>query len=285
MRKVIGMIFLLVAVTGCQRIEPGNVGIRVNMYGSEKGVEDYPLVTGITMYNPFTTSVFEYPTFVQTALWSSQGSETGTNEEMSFASKEGMVITSDVSLSYSLISAKVPSFYVKFRSDNLKTFTHGFLRNVARDAFNEVAVRFPVEGLYGSSKEEFLTAVKDRVNVSVKDYGVQIEQLGLVGAMRLPENVIGAINAKIKATQDAIKAENELRSTEAEAAKTVAAAEGAAKALVVRAEAEAAYNKKLGESITPALLTKLYYEKWDGKLPTMMLGEHGQTLIQVPTNK
>lgn len=283
MRKLIVMVSLLVAFSGCQRVEPGNVGIRVNMYGSEKGVDDYPVVTGITLYNPLTTSIFEYPTFVQTALWSREGS-TG-NEEMSFASKEGMVITSDVSLSYSLVAAKVPSFYVKFRSDNLTTFTHGFLRNVARDAFNEVAVKFPVEGLYGSSKEEFLNEVKVRVNNAVATYGVQIEQLGLVGAMRLPENVIGAINSKIKATQDAIRAENELRQTEAEAAKVVAAAEGEAKALQVRAEAQANANKKLAESMTPALLTKLYYERWDGKLPTMMSGDNGNLLIQVPTTK
>lgn len=270
----------MVALSGCQRIEPGNVGIRVNMYGSEKGVEDYPLVTGVTVYNPFTTSVFEYPTFVQTAVWSREARS--GNEEMSFGSREGMVITSDVSLSYSLVADKVPSFYVKFRSDNLNTFTHGFLRNVARDAFNEAAVKYPVEGLYATSKEAFLAEVKERVNKVVEAYGVKIEQLGLVGAMRLPENVIVAINSKIKATQDAIRAENELRQTEAEAKKVIAAAEGEAKALLVRADAQAVSNKKLAESMTPALLQKIYYERWDGKLPTMVSGENSQLLIAAP---
>jgi len=56
-----------------------------------------------------------------------------------------MVINGDISLSYQLTAEKVPAFYVKFRSDDLKAFTYGFLHNVARDAFNEIGQRFPLK--------------------------------------------------------------------------------------------------------------------------------------------
>lgn len=36
----------LLLLVGCTRIPPGYVGIKVNMYGSQKGVADFPLQTG-----------------------------------------------------------------------------------------------------------------------------------------------------------------------------------------------------------------------------------------------
>ncbi len=215
-------------------------------------------------YNPMTTSVFQYPTFVQTAVWTKDANEgSPNNEEISFNSKEGMVITGDMSLSYQLEAKQVPAFYVKFRSDDLTGFTHGFLRNVARDAFNEIGPTYPLEQIYGEKKEEFLTKVRERVNNQVGTFGVHLEQFGFIGAPRLPGPVVDALNAKITATQKAIQIENEVRQAEAEAKKAVAKAEGEAKA-----------NQVLTASITPALLewrrlqiSQNAIEHWNGVLP------------------
>lgn len=49
---------------GCTYVEPGHSGIRVNMYGDGKGVEDSPLVTGRVFYNPMTEVIYEFPTFM-----------------------------------------------------------------------------------------------------------------------------------------------------------------------------------------------------------------------------
>ena len=173
------------------------------------------------------------------------------------------MITADMSLSYELLAAKVPAFYVKFRSDDLAEFTHGFLRNIARDAFNEIASTYPLEDLYGDKKEEFLKKVKNVVNSQVNQYGVNIVQFGFVGAPRLPKLVLEALNAKIQATQDAIKSENQVRQAKAEAQKIIATAEGAAKA-----------NELLNRSITATLIewerlqiAKSTVAKWNGQRP------------------
>ena len=42
---------------GMERIDAGHEGIKVNLYGSEKGVDDISLVSGIVWYNPITTQV------------------------------------------------------------------------------------------------------------------------------------------------------------------------------------------------------------------------------------
>ena len=44
-----------VSLTSCsERIDAGSEGILVNLYGSDKGVDDVSLVTGRVWYNPFT---------------------------------------------------------------------------------------------------------------------------------------------------------------------------------------------------------------------------------------
>ena len=278
---LLAMVMVLSSLNACTRIPPGHVGIKVSYSGSDRGVSDFPSKTGWVFFTPGFSVVFDYPTFVQTAVWTRSPTEGSPgNEEISFNSKEGLIITGDISLSYQIVPEKVPHFYVKFRSDDLNTFTHGFLRNVARDIFNEVASRYTVEEIYGAKKEEFLQAVRDRLNAELKDIGVVIQQFGFIGAPRPPDNVIQAINSKIQATQDAMRAENQLRTAEAEAKKTIAKAEGEAKA-----------NQILSASLTPELLqwrqlqlTEDAIKKWDGKRP-MVEGSGAGLLLSIPINK
>ncbi len=70
--KLISVIASIVAIstfTGCDRVEPGYVGIKVNQWGSQKGVNDFPLVTGGVFYNPLTEDIYKFPTFMQNAVW------------------------------------------------------------------------------------------------------------------------------------------------------------------------------------------------------------------------
>lgn len=266
---------------GCSRIDPGYVGVKVNLYGSDKGVSDMPLVTGMVWYNPITTKVFEYPTFVQTAIWTASKHEgRPIDESLTFNSKEGLVINVDVSLSFQIESVKVPAFYVKFRSDDLNIFTHGFLRNVARDAFNEVGAKMAIEDIYGEKKENLIKEVKERINKETSQFGVTLQQFGFIGAPRLPKQVVDALNAKIEATQTAIKVENEVRQAKAEAQKAIAKAEGEAKA-----------NQILTQSITPQLIqwrslqiTQDAVARWDGKRPTVE-GSGSGLLLQITPGK
>ena len=52
----------VVSLTGCTRIGPGHVGIKVDMAGSDRGVLNTPASTGWVFYNPMGTTVIEYPT-------------------------------------------------------------------------------------------------------------------------------------------------------------------------------------------------------------------------------
>lgn len=61
-------VFTILSISsyGYERVDAGCEGIKVNLYGSDKGVDDISLITGAVWYNPFTEQVYEYPTYVQT---------------------------------------------------------------------------------------------------------------------------------------------------------------------------------------------------------------------------
>jgi regulator of protease activity HflC (stomatin/prohibitin superfamily) len=272
-----GVLVLLFAaslsLTGCgTTVNPGYVGIQVDYYGKDKGVQSYPVVTGRVWYNPITTAVLEYPTFVQTAKWTRSLNEGApVNEEITFTNADGMSVAADISVSYHLEMEKVPAFYVRFRSDDLNVFTHGFLRNLARDKFDSHGGRFRIDQIMGDNAQ-FVRDVRADLQTELDAIGVRIDQFGFIGAPRPPQQVIEAINAKVHANQLALQKQNELVQVQADAAKQVANAEGYAKSLLVKGEAEATYNKKLADSMSERLIEKWKLDKWNGVLPTVTGG-------------
>jgi regulator of protease activity HflC (stomatin/prohibitin superfamily) len=272
-RQIMASLVLVLALSasvGCSRINPGHVGIKVTNGGSDRGVSDFPTQVGWVLYNPLTTTIFEYPTFVQPALWTKNPNEGSSpnNDEITFSNKDNMLIAADVNLGYHLDAAKVPAFYVKFRNDDLTGFTHGFLKNAVRDAFNTHAGKYEISQIMGDNAA-FLAEVKLSLQDQVGPLGVVIDQFGIIGIPRPPQVVIDAINNKVHATQLAQQKQNELIQVQADAAKVVAKANGDALATTVWSEAQAAANRKIGESLTPTLVQYKALEKWNGILPTM----------------
>ncbi|WP_263411008.1 SPFH domain-containing protein [Terriglobus tenax] len=274
------------------RIGAGYEGVEISLSGSQRGASEIPIRTGWVFYSPLKSQIIEFPTFVQTVKWTQDTTEgRGTNEQMSFNSKEGMEIYADVSLSYAIDPARVPDFYVKYRVNDLAHFTHGILRDVVRNSLNEVASTYTVEQIYGENKTEFLMKVQQMIQQKMDPVGVGIQQFGFIGAPRVPSVIASAITSKAQAIQSAERARNELAETQAEAAKQIAAAEGEAKASVTRAQGEAEANRIRQTSITPQLLElrklenqRALIERWNGALPSVQTG-NGQMLMELPSVK
>ena len=279
MRKLyllcLGMI-LFSGCIGCKTIPPGYVGIVINQWGEQRGVQDLTLKTGRVVFNPVTETVFEYPTFVKTVVWS-RSKEEGRpfNEEITFSNADSMLISADISLAYHLKQEKVPAFYVKYRSDDLDQFTHGLLRNLAREKFDSHAGKYRIEQIMGDNAE-FLKKVREDLQSALDIDGIVIDQFGFIGYPRPPQAVIDAINDKVRAVQAAQSAENKVKQIEAEAKQRVAVANG---------EAEA--NKVLTQSLSDKLIewkkleiTQAAVARWDGKRPTVEGAGQG-LLLQV----
>ena len=287
---VLVLLLLGVFLLRVTRIEAGHVGVEINLAGKQRGASEIPVRTGWVVYSPLSTQVIEFPTFVQTVKWTKDTNEGHpVNEEMGFNSKEGMEIFVDVSLSYAIEAAKAPDFYVKYRLADMESFTHGILRDVVRNSLNEVASTYVVEDIYGEKKAEFLSKVQAKIEQKMSPVGVSVQQFGFIGAPRVPTVIATAITAKAPAIQQAERARNELATTQAEAAKKIAEAEGDAKSLVTRAQGEADANRIRQNSLTPQLLelrrienNRALIDKWNGQLPTVQTGQGGGMILQLP---
>lgn len=289
MKSKIWMFAVLAAAftTGCTTINPGYVGVLVNKYGSNRGVQDYTTTTGYVSYNPLSTSVIEYPTNVQTYAWTaSQNEGKNADESITFTTKESVSINADISLSYQLDPAKIPYFYVKFRNDDLSAFTFGYLHNVSRDSMMEVGGHYTVEQIMGDN-ESFLHEVRARIQAQVSDIGVNLQQFGFIGSPRPPRQVVEAINAAQQAKYTALQKQNELSQVQADAAKTIAQAEGQAKA-----------NGIISQSITAQILQKMqidlqrqqldvqdrWINRWNGQRPNVESGSGTGFLFNLPAS-
>jgi regulator of protease activity HflC (stomatin/prohibitin superfamily) len=289
-----GLLILLVVLSSAlirvTRIEAGHVGVEINLAGQQRGASEIPVRTGWVVYSPLSTQIIEFPTYVQTVKWTKDLSEGHPiNEEMGFNSKEGMEIFVDVSLSYAIEPSKAPDFYVKYRVDDMDIFTHGILRDIVRNSLNEVASTYVVEDIYGEKKAEFLGKVQTKIEQKTAPVGVNVQQFGFIGAPRVPTVIATAITAKAQAIQQAERARNELATTQAEAAKKIAEAEGDAKSLVTRAQGEADANRIRQNSLTPQLLelrrienNRVMIDKWNGQLPTVQSGQGSGMILQLP---
>ena len=68
-KLILSVICVSIALTfllnSCERIDAGHVGVRVNLYGTGKGVGDITECTGWVFYNPISTKIYEFPTYIQ----------------------------------------------------------------------------------------------------------------------------------------------------------------------------------------------------------------------------
>jgi regulator of protease activity HflC (stomatin/prohibitin superfamily) len=281
----------MLAATGCTtRIGPGNVGIEVDQSGSQRGVQDITLKTGRVWYNPYTTSIIEYPTFMRTVTWTKSLTEGNpANEEITFNTKDSMKVDADFNLSYTLLEAKIPYFYVQFRSDDLQKFDDGWLHNAARICINDTAGGYEIDKIMGDNGP-WLHEAEKCIKEKVSPYGVDVSQFGIIGSPRPPDAVIQAINMKVQATQLALQKQNEVAQAEAEAKKLVAQAEGEASANIARAKGESEANRLKAASITEPLIKwyaltnehdRIWH--WDGKMPTTLMGQAGPAAMLLQT--
>lgn len=265
---------IAISASGCKTVPPGHVGIRVELSGTDRGVQEIPLRTGRVWYNPITESLFDYPTYVQRAIWTRASNEGSPgNDEISFQSKDALHFTADVAISYQLKRDKVPAFYVQFRNDNIAAFTHGFLRDAVRNAIGKAATQYTAEEINGSRQADITEQSMKFVSDKLQPIGVEIVQLGFTAPPRPPDEVAGAIKSKIAAIQRAEQAENEKRQAVAEGEKTVALAHAQARA-----------NDVINRSISPQLVQwrqlDILQSKWDGKFPQVTGASSPMLMLQ-----
>ena len=258
------------AIIGLERIDAGHVGIKVNLIGTGKGVDNATEVTGWVFYNRFTTKIVEFPTFVQHKEYRKNED---SDESFVINSKDGSEFHVSPLLNYSVQREKEPYIFTKYRVE-LSAIEAGFLKTAVYDAFRVVANSYTADELI-SNRELFENKVRKNLETHLLPEGFILAQF--TSNLVYPETFKKAIEAKNNAVQSALRAENEVKTAEAQAKIKVATAAGNAQAMLTSAKAEAEANRLKQQTITPMLLQLEWVNKWDGQLPNTMLGQGSNT--------
>ena len=260
-KKLATATVLGLALAACSKVPAGHVGVKVYLLGSDKGVDVEEKGVG-RYWIGWNEELFIFPTFTQNHTWTGE-------EKLSFQTIEGLSVSADVGISYSVNPTKVTSVFQKYRK-GVEEITDIYLRNMVRDALVKRASTLNIESVYGAGKATLIENVQADVKAQTEDIGIVIEKIYWVGELTLPVTVIGSINAKIQANQLAEQRRNEVEQSKAEAQKQIESARGAAESQLTIAKAEADAIRIKGQALqsNPEVIELSAIEKWDGKLPT-----------------
>lgn len=250
---------LLIMGTSCERIDAGHVGIRVNLYGDDRGVDNVTMVTGMVWYNPLTTKIYEFPTFVQHVDY---------QDPFNVLSKDGSEFLMAPKMNFRVHADSVPSIFKKYRR-SLNEISNQYLLTTVAEALRLSSNKFTADSLV-SNRSVFDEEVRRYITDNISKSGFILEQITM--KIELPENLRVTIESKNKAIQEAMRVENEVRRVQAEAEKSRIEADAVAYATITKAKADAEATRLVSEAFSKSnskeLIEYKWIEKWNGVMPT-----------------
>ena len=251
-----GVVLFIVALIftfafSCENIDAGNIGIKVNKFGTGRGVSGVTECTGTVFYSPVMTTIREFPINIRHKEYTEE-------ESFTVNSKDGSEFHVSPIVNYRINPDKATQIYAKYRKD-LDGIESGFLMTAVTEAFRIVTNSYTADQLI-SSRESFDTKVKAVLRTQLEPEGFILDQF--TTNLEYPVSFKNAINAKNNAVQKALMAENRVKQAEAEAKIKVANAKGDAEATLTRARAEAEANKLKQATLTPMLIQQQWIDAW-----------------------
>lgn len=216
---------------------------------------------------------------------SGDSTATSSNRAIFGGSSDNIGIYVGMNCTAMIEEADAAKFLYRYNNTPLETIIDTDIKKMVEDRFNVETAKY-VSTELGAKKGEIMDAVKAYVIPYFKDYGITITVLGLKEDISYENPKIQeAIDQKFASEQKVVIQENENKAA-------LAKAEAEAQALLIKTEAEGEAMKMLaadkaeayrmmGQHLTKELLQKMFYDTWDGKLPTVY-GADGTLLEIIP---
>ena len=256
------VVFCIFMTASCRVVDSGEIGIKFHKWSSNE--QDYGGVEGTckgwVFYNPITTSVFTYPTFIQRKNY----------EPFKVNAKDASEFKMDPTIAYRINPEKACDIFTKYRK-GIEDLENGYIRTCIYEAYRTCANRYTSDSLM-SNRANFESDVRNRLESSLMSEGFLVEEF--TSQITPPESLAQMINEKNAAVQSALKAENKVKEAEAEAKIKIAEARGNAEAIHIKADAEAYYNRTIAASLSPLIVQEDWIEKWNGTVPTVVGGQN-----------
>jgi regulator of protease activity HflC (stomatin/prohibitin superfamily) len=234
-------------------ISAGHTGVQVT-FGE---VNMTPLSEGVHFVNPLS-SIKDVDVRLQKAKL--DGASAGT--------KDLQQVHTDIVVQYRLNSAKVPHIYKEFGLNvDDKVLGPGI-----NEAFKSVTGHYTSEELI-TKRDEVSMAITEHLRNKMAPFNIDVSGVSLVN-FGFSAEYQKAIESKVIATQNKLKAEQDLERIKVEAASRVAQAEGEAKAIAIQATA---IQSNGGQNYVQLQ----WIDKWDGKLPNTVVGADSKALMSI----
>ena len=255
MKRVIYVLIIAVLTMSCAVVRPGEAAMK-QKFGN---LEDKVTTQGALWFNPFTTKIVK------------ESIQTNNLELLlSLPSKEGLSVSSEISILYHLEKDKVPSILKEIGSNYRSVIT-----NVFRSAAADVCSRFFAKDMHSGRRADIEEEIKVRMDNNLRKDGIVIEAV-LLKSIQLPAGLSRSIEQKLQAEQDAMRMEFVLQTERLEAQRKIIEAEGTRDS-----------QKILAEGLTPAIIKIRSIDAFrelaksnnskviitDGKTPYLISGE------------
>lgn len=168
-------------------------------------------------------------------------------------------VHTDIVVNYRLDGAKVARVYKEFGLQ----LEDKILLPAVNETFKAVTARYDSEELI-TKRSEVSTAIHQTIQEKVAKYGLIINETSLVN-FGFSAQYEAAIEQKVIATQQKLKAEQDLERIKVESDQRIAKAKGEAEAIRIQAQA---IQQQGGKEYVE--LKRI--EKWNGELPKTMMG-------------
>lgn len=257
-----------------ERIPAGYVGVVYNMSG---GIDGEVLTQGWHLVAP-TKKVTTYSIGIeQSYLSSEEKGDSPKDESFSTPTSDGKSLTVDLEFSYKFDADKIADTFIMFKGQSGKEVKDTFIKPKMRAWTQEVTAKYPVTDVFGDKRQELNEALDVYLKEKFEPYGILIDTVNFTN-ISTDKETSAAIQKKVTAQQELelanieaktakVEAEKEKQVAEVNAEKKKIEAEGNAEATKIKAAAQAEANKEIAASLTPELIEKIKYDKWNGALP------------------
>lgn len=182
------------------------------------------------------------------------------------ASRDLQDVTVDAVVNYHINPAGVNKVYQRV-GDNKDVFERIISPNT-NEVIKASTAQFTAEDII-KKRQELKQVIDVRLAERLRDYDVILDDVSLVNIDFSQE-----FNAAIEAKQVAEQQSQQARFTAERAVKE-------AEAIVNKAKGDAESQRLQQQSLSPELLQKMWIDKWNGSVPTVVSGEN-QLLFQLP---
>lgn len=273
-KKIIGctiaviMAIIFIGFVGCERIDAGNVGLKFNMTGGDKGVSKTEYVSGWCFYMRPFTKVYEFPTYQQHHDYDS----------MKIPAKGGTVFTIHPSFNYSVNAGEVADMFSHLRQP-LNSLEEGYIKNAMRIALREATNKFTVDSILNNTTV-YDAAVTEALDKQLSPW-FTVSQF--TSNLTPDDNLKTTLAAKALAIQQALQLENEQKKINVQAQNDIILAkrDSTVKVVGALAEARSIMEKQHALQQSPQYVELIKAERWDGKLPQYQLGNSNGMLFNM----